>query len=237
MLAELISTSIQSLNLGARDHAALASGREEAYAAVMARDNHSCHVCGSRCFEALEVDHVGGHVAKGEMRAICQLCHNLRHPLWSGARKRIVPIFCPDIAQADLNRLAWVLIAWRDAPETPLPVSRIVDMVERRRGRFEEMMGCSTAEALFEAAMTVAEPEQLGMKRARAVLSRMDQFVRFWPAELTPEHESLDPASRISRWEVGGFRTVTERVAENIRGDIKPDIEKIRSLMSSLKEG
>ncbi|MFG6082204.1 HNH endonuclease [Paracoccus litorisediminis] len=238
MLAELLTTSINVQNLGARDHAALALGQEKIHAEVHKRDRHICRVCGSRVFEALEIDHIAGHRQSkaADLASICQFCHNLKHLSWAGARKRIVPIFAPDLTQSDLHRLAWMLLAWRDAPEMPVRVAKIIDMIERRRGRFEDVAKCSSAEALCEAALTIADADQIGRKAAKPVLQAVDHFARFWPAELTPEYETLDPASRLSRWNLGGFEVIADVVAEKIRNDLKPDPEKIMGLMNQIKE-
>jgi len=254
MLAELTSTPITSLNLGARDHAALAAGNEELHAEVFARDGHACHVCGSRCRDALEIDHQAGHrpTAASGLKAICQFCHNLRHPLWAASRHRIIPIYAPDISQAALHRLAWVALCWRDAPEAPLDMTGLHGMIEDRRvqlckrlgfrgadgfaddkrTRLVELMTLGSAEALFEAALTVADDVRIGPERAVRTLTAVDQYLRFWPTELMPGIEDLDPAARLSRWDLGGFKVIADEVAGAVREDLSPDPAKIRSLMS-----
>lgn len=238
MLAELITTSLKSLNLSVRDHAALAAGQEKIVAEVFKRDGSTCHVCGSRCHDALEIDHIKGHKrqAAGGLKAICQFCHNLKHPLWAGARKKIVPIMAPEFTQADLNRLAWVLLSWRKVENATINVATVIDMIEQRRAKFEDFMGCLSAEALFEAAFTIAEKDTLGVKKARETLTLLDQSIRYWPAELTPEYETLDPGSRLSRWDLGGFVVIADEVAENLLKDIKPNPEKIKTLMEKIRE-
>ena len=67
------------------------------------------------------------------------------------------------------------------------------------------------------------------------VLAGMDQYTRFWPAELMPGFEALDPASRLSRWNIGGFELIADVVAQKIRTDLKPDPQKIRALMSKIE--
>lgn len=238
MLSDLISTSIKSLNLSVRDHAALAAGQEKIVAEVFKRERNTCHVCGSRCHNALEIDHVKGHKQQpaSGLKAICQFCHNLKHPLWAGARKKIVPIMAAEISQVDLNRLAWVLLTWRSVDAAPINVAATIELIEQRRAKFEDYMGCLSAESLFEAAFTIAERENLGMKSAKDVLTLLDQSIRYWPAELTPEYETLDPGSRLSRWDLGGFVVIADEVAESLMADIKPDPEKIKTLMEKIRE-
>lgn len=237
MLAQIISTSVNSINLGARDHAALGAGSEALYAEVHKRDRHTCRGCGFRIFEGLEIDHLAGHKpAKAkDLGSICQFCHNLKHPIWSAARKKIVPIFAPDLSQSDLNRLAWTILAWRDVPDAPFAADKLLNLIDRRRGRFEDVMHCSSAESLFEAALTISDRSQLGRKVARGVLEGIDGFTRYWPSELTPEFEDLTPASRLSRWNAGGFTVIADVVAERILADLKPEPEKIQALMSKLE--
>ena len=233
MLAHMLSSPVNRLKLGSRDHAALLAGEQDVCAAVFARDGHACHVCGSRCHGAMQIDHLGGHKKSeaSKLATICAFCHDLTHPLWSGARKRIVPILAPDISQVDLTRLAWVLLAWRGSEDAPIDTDAVVEMVEERRAAFRAKFHCGSSEALFEAAIGVASASQLGRPGALQVLERIDQSLRFWPAELTPEYEDLDPASRLSVWRMGGFRVIADEVAELIRKDQKPDFDRIMDAM------
>ncbi|MBW3243572.1 hypothetical protein KUV57_12940 [Epibacterium sp. DP7N7-1] len=230
MLSDMLKSSIVTMNLRVVDHAALLVPQASECAEVHSRDQDRCHVCGFRVPGMMEIDHLAGHrkSTSKEMACICQFCHNLKHPLWAGARKRIVPIYAPDMTQEDLHRLAWVVLAWRDAPDTaPVDVAGVLTDIENRRDRLTDMISCKDAESLFEASLGL--PDLVGEKDAAATLLRVDQFLRFWPAELTHGYEMLPKGSRLSSWGVGGFRVMAEEAAAAIRKDAAPNFDKIRS--------
>ncbi|WP_264772341.1 HNH endonuclease [Defluviimonas salinarum] len=229
-------SSLVTMNLRVLDHAALLVPQAADCAAVFARDKDRCHVCGFRVPGMMEIDHLKGHRKCGPeaMACICQFCHNLRHPLWAGARKRIVPVFAPDLTQEDLHRLAWVVLAWRDAGEAPVDVSGIRADIAARHDRLKEILGCIDAESLFEAAFSLRD--MVGEKQAMETLMRVDQYLRFWPAEVMPGHENLLKGSRLSTWSLGGYKVIAQMAARAIREDTNPDFEKIRAAAASMAE-
>jgi len=230
MLSDMLKSSIVTMNLRVVDHAALLVPQAVECSEVQSRDQDRCHVCGFRVPGMMEVDHLAGHrkSTPKDMACICQFCHNLKHPLWAGARKRIVPIYAPDMTQEDLHRLAWVILAWRSVPDdAPVDVAAVLFDIENRRDRIADLLGCKDAESLFEASLGL--PELVGDKEAAATLLRVDQYLRFWPAELTHGYEALPKGSRLSTWGLGGFRIVAEEAAKAIRKDTAPDFDKIRS--------
>lgn len=230
MLADLVRRSIRESRLGVRAHSALVANDVDVVAGVIERDGHTCQRCGYRIRNAMEIDHLAGHRPCGADRlaAICQFCHNLRHPLWAGARKRIVPIHAPDISQVDITRMAWTLLAWRSVEGAPIDVAETLKLVSRRREEFTRRMGCKDAECLFEAVFAISSDPMVGDKRAARVIDDIDAATRYWPAELLPEHAGLDPAARLSTWTLGGFRVIAATCARSIRGDKVHDFDRLR---------
>ena len=227
MLSDMLKSSIVTMNLRVIDHAALLVPQAAECSEVQARDQDRCHVCGFRVPGMMEIDHLSGHRKSASKDMAC-ICHNLKHPLWSGARKRIVPIYAPDMTQEDLHRLAWVILAWREAPEAaPVDVTAVLSDIENRRDQIADLIGCKDAESLFEASLGL--PELVGEKEASATLLRVDQYLRFWPSELTHSYETLPRGARLSTWGIGGFRVMADEAAAVIRKDTSPDFDKIRS--------
>jgi len=238
MLTDMMRRSVAELKLGVRPHAALLSGSEKISVEVFQRDKECCHVCGVRVPGFMEIDHRDGHKKSSakSLKTICQFCHNLRHPIWAATRKRIIPIFAPDLNQADIHRLAWTLLAWRGVSEGPVDHGSVAGLIDIRRETFLKEFGCESAESLFEAAYAVAGPKMLGGKGCLPVFRKMEQSLRFWPAELLYDYEELDPGSRLSVWDVGGFRCIADEAAEAIRTDQEPDFGKIHELTASIME-
>ena len=225
MLVAVTSTNIRLLNLGARDHAALHGQDASSSRSVFEAADHTCHVCGVRTVDGLEIDNTAGHAPRKTKgwRAICQFCHNLKHPLWSAARGRIVAIWAPDISQVDLHRLAWSIVTWREAHPEKAEILR-ADLVARAQ-RFAETFDCASAEALFEAAF--ATRDTLGAGRSKAVLLQVDQVLRFVPSEILLDPQqvgdmTIDQGSRLSTWSIGGFRKIARMAGRDMLADHDP---------------
>lgn len=233
MLKDLHRRSLVDQNLGIRRHGALLAGQGKLIRKVFKRDGETCHVCGSRVPGHMEIDHIKGHRAGAsadQLRTICQFCHNLKHPLWAAGRVRMVPILAPDIPQADLHRLAWVVLAWRGLEDGPIDEVAILGDIEARRSAFLGRYGCDSADSLFEAASGLPDHPSFRGRKARAIktLARMDADLRFWPTELLAGREGFDPGSRLSTWGVGGFQVIADSAAAAIRDDQNPDFDKLR---------
>lgn len=229
MLADMLKTSMTSIAIPAASHAALSAVQPAVMASVVAKAKEQCHVCGFRIPGMMEVDHLRGHrkSKSSDLACICQFCHSLKHPLWAGANGRIIPIIAPDMTQEDLHRLAWVCLAWRDVDaDHDLDVDGIVDAMEARHTQLLDTLGAADAESLFEAVFDMRR--LVGDDEAKRIAMRLDQFVRFWPAELTAGFSDLPRASRVSAWGARGFRVLAEDAAEAIRKDTAPDMNKIR---------
>lgn len=227
MLTTLSPGAMRRLTLGIRDHASLLSGDPDLCRKVLERDRHVCHVCGTRTREGMEIDHVAGHVPcrADKLKAICQFCHNLRHPLWAAARGRILPVFAPDVSQIDLHRLSWAMVAWRSRDAFSASCEAVRKSLQQRHERFAEIVGCTSAEALFEGILT--DVRLLGEERSAPAILEMDRFTRFIPLEvMVPAGELAGPgphqrSARLSTWTIGGFRKVADAVAEDLRRDFE----------------
>ncbi len=234
MLKDIHRRSLVDMNLGIRQHGALLAGKGDLIRKVFERDKETCHLCGYRIPGLMEIDHIKAHkrnAGAGDLKTICQFCHNLRHPFWAASRARIIPIYAPDISQTDLQRLAWTLLAWRDAEDSPIDPDAVYDLIDGRHATFMEKYGCGSADALLEAAAGLPEHNVFKGKSEAAVkiLARVDADLRFWPMELRPGSQVLDPGCRLSTWSIGGFHPIADLAAQAIRQDQSPDFEKIRN--------
>lgn len=213
MLSTLASAPVSLLSLGIRQHGMLLTGlTKEAHACLQAAD-WTCHICGVRVPEMMEIDHTAGHAraaVKG-FKSICQFCHNLKHPLWAGARGRIVPIIAPGIGQIDLHRLAWTVLAQRGAKTPAVDVTGVLGDIELRKELFTKTYGGERVDAFLEAVLDL--PRAIGADRASKVVMAVDEQVRFWPAEVLKDLADLTPASRLSTWREGGFRLASKTAA------------------------
>lgn len=217
-LADIVQTPSTRLKLSARDHARLLEGKLAEMRSASKKSGDQCCDCAITIPGYMEYHHSKGHtktLAPGSLVTICQFCHNLRHPIWAAERKRFVPVFAPDYSQADLHRLAWTCLAWRD--EIPEQVDVILADMAERNALLEGVTGAVAAAPLIEAALSVAEDKALGA-RALDALARVDRALRFWPAELTEDFDELAPAARVSRWDDSGFTVMASEVAQALRG-------------------
>lgn len=236
MLASIITSPINLLSLGSRAHAVLLAGDDKICGQVFERDGDTCRICGISAPGCMEIDHVKGHARCGPegLAAICTFCHDLRHPLWSASRGRIKPIFAPELSQVDVTRLAWIVLAQRGDPA--VDIAGLVAGVKARARRMEEVVGCSGAEPLFEAAFTAAK--MMGPEKGREVMLKVDQSLRFWPTEVFTEKpdESLPSAARMSSWSLGGFRIFAEDAAKAFRGAQAIDAERLMKAAAAIQE-
>lgn len=237
MLSMIVKNSISVMNLGIRAHAALLVPAPDVCADVLKRDGERCAQCGVHVPGMMEIDHLRGHrVAKADdLACICPFCHALKHPLWAGARKRILPIFAPDLAQQDIHRLAWACVGHGEDEAAGIDLPGILADVRVRHERLKAILGCEDAQSLFEAAF--AARDLLGEAAAEKVLLGIDQFLRFWPAELHWAPEDLPSAAGLSTWSVGGFRRVSHLAARNFRAAHQPDFQRLRSAGEAVLSG
>lgn len=222
MLSSTLKIPPNVLALNARSHGRILATQRKQVEACFAKSDWTCHVCGIRVPEMMEIDHLDGHRpgANAKLATICQFCHNLKHPLWAAARGRLVPLFAPDLSQSDLHRLAWTLVLLRDAEGDFPDADAIIAAVEKRTVSFAETFGTRAVSAFLESAINL--PTMIG-EMAAPVLLKIDQSVRFWPADLTADADDLPPAARLSAWDLTGFRKATKTAAGLMMADTKFD--------------
>lgn len=233
MLSQIVTTPLPILTLGSRAHAMLLSESDKACIEVFARDKEACHVCGTSVPGFMEVDHVKGHKPSEarDLRCICPFCHDLRHPLWAAAHRRLVPIHAPDLTQVDVTRMAWTVIGLRGNEAAAQQAGQILEDVKKRRDRIKELLSCTEAEPLFEAAFTARQ--MLGEKKAAETLLGIDQYLRFWPSELL-RRESDPVSAGLSTWRLGGFSRLENGVVEACRGPGEIDVARLQAAANSV---
>ena len=156
-------------------------------------------------------------------------------PSLGRGRRRILPVFAPDLTQQDLHRLAWTCIGHADDPQAGIDLEGILSDVRVRHERLKALLGCEDAQSLFEAAF--AARDLLGAEAAEKVLLGIDQFLRFWPAELHWDPQDQPAAARLSTWSVGGFRGVSHLAARNLRAAYSPDHQRLRAAGEAVLSG
>jgi hypothetical protein len=236
MLASITATPINLLSLGSRVHGILLAGEDKICGEVFSRDGGICRVCGISAPGCMEIDHIKTHARCGAegLATICTFCHDLRHPLWSASRGRIIPVFAPELSQVDVTRLAWTVLGYRG--DASVDISGLVSGIKSRARRMEDLVGCAGAEPLFEAAFTAMQ--MMGPEKGREVMLKVDQSLRFWPTEVFTEKpdENLPPAARMSSWRLGGFRVFAEDAAKAFRGAQPIDPERLMKAAAAIQE-
>ena len=218
MFAEIANESPRLLAVGARAHAMIATAASDATVECLKRDDWTCHRCGIRLPGFMEIDHVESHDDSNpeNLKAICQFCHNLRHPVWAALRGRLKIIWAPGLKQASIHRLAWhVLLASGFAGDefTRAGLERaalsIADGIGRRECAASQILGSSHPEAFFEALL--AAKSMLCETRFAELAMLLDASLRFWPAAVDRISEGCDrPSASVSCWREGGFADVAE---------------------------
>lgn len=238
MLSRILDADPMNLAFSARDHARIISAHHKLAADALKRDNWTCHLCKTRIPEFMEVDHGDSHVEGCKsLKAICQFCHNLEHPIWAASRGRIIFIHAPEFSQAQLNRLAWAMLSRRESPDFPWDGSRFTKAIEERQKLMEGVIQSGTVEGFLEAVFSL--DRRLGREMAKNTLLKIDQAIRFWPSELTAGYADLPAAARISTWTVGGFRAGAKVGARLLRESVpvNPDSMKLAARHASRSKG
>ena len=233
MLSQIVKTPLPILTLGSRAHAMLLSESARACSEVFARDKETCHVCGTAVPGFMEVDHVKGHKPSEarDLRCICPFCHDLRHPLWAAAHRRFVPIHAPDLTQVDVTRLAWTLIGLRGNEPAAQQAGQILEDVKKRRNTIKDLLACTEAEPLFEAAFTAFQ--MLGEKKAAEILLGIDQYLRFFPSEVL-RRDGEPVSAGLSSWRLGGFTRLEAGVVDACRGPGDLDVPRLQAAANSV---
>lgn len=217
----LVTTPLEWLRLGARDHAFIATQFNSEFAQCLARDKWTCHCCGTWLPGFMEVDHVGNHDWNHleDIRAICQFCHNLRHPVWAALRGRFRAFWSSGIDQVSINRMAWSALSaeplCRTIPDNHHALHRLQVSIERRELHLSNVMGSARPDAMFEALLIACQ--HVGPERVVGTARVLDQCVRFWPvAAERLMHGSARTAASLSTWQDTGFVDVTEEFLDSL---------------------
>ena len=193
------------LLIGASQHAELNAAAPERIRVALHRCAWTCNVCGVRLPGLMEIDHFHEHGPGpgGGIATICQFCHDLKHPLWAAFSHRLIPVALPEMDQAALTRLCWIMlsICLRDAlgAQRLRPVTHALVLRRIQAGR---MLGTLNMTEAFEALLGAADVEDAA--RANAIAARLDARVRLMPAAI------LD-LSRLCAWTGAGFVPVSRR--------------------------
>ena len=239
MIAEILERAASApghLRLGARQHSILAGLRQKEIARALVASQWTCHCCGVSLPQLMEFD--GGHGGT-PVKAICQFCHNLDHPVWAAVRGRLEPIWAPDLDGPTLSRFSWTLLALgqifpdslggdldpgddeREPPaiseawrEVLRPAARrasgLREMLENRRELFQARFGATaTAESLLEGVMVHRGRVESGK---RAALDELLAGVRFAPALVVRGYEATEPPARVSAWNGTDFEDLSGRI-------------------------
>lgn len=217
MLTTILDEPWETLLFGARQHAMLAAQMSNAINHCFDRDDWTCHVCGIRLPDYMEVDHLRGHhvCPVDDIQTICQFCHNLRHLAWATNRGRLRMIWAPKSSQIPLNILAWqVLLASPNREgevideELAAAATGVSDIVKRRERILADIIGATPGKALFQVLLSL--DHKLGKQAALKVARRLDGYLRFWPIAADRMLEtSLTPAADFSHWRDGDFYRVS----------------------------
>lgn len=229
MLTEMLDAGLATLSLGPRAHSQILSKSPVDIAALMKKADWTCHVCGIRIPGFMEIDHLSGHTPSADgktMRCICQFCHNLRHPVKAAQHGRFIPLHAPDIPQEDLNRLAWIILAYA---KDDIDADAVMSAISDRMDVFYTLTGCDAADSLIEGVFSFERI--LGRQRAQTALGSLDGLTRFWPSAVLPGDER---EQGLMAWGVGGFIDVGAGLNEAMKTSMKPNFEKLAEIATRL---
>ena len=220
MFANLLDIPVKVMTLGALAHNTLNGSMISEIAAMMQRENWTCHVCDTRLPGMMEVDHLKGHTPSGKnaIAPICQVCHDLKHPLWAASRGRLTVIHAPDLDYSAISRITWALVAHHGRPGFQINRRRLARDFNGRREDACDAMGHDNLTSIFEAILTIAKnnknPEIL-----REKLEKRDLHLRIVPTLM------VDETVDIEIWSKGGFKPPSENWKETALQDQTFDYE------------
>lgn len=237
---------ITILKMGMRQHEAILAPVTAAIPEMMKKYNWTCHKCGIRIVNYMQVDHVAGHGDSSvkNMRPICSFCHDQDHILWSAARKRVFPILAPEMSNEQISRIAWAVVALQNAPEHEETVSAIENITAAFRQRhhdFSQKYGSSDADSVIEAVFRFLVHEEgetdKEALRKRTIANGFVSETRFVPQVLSGS-KITDPSESVSIWGLGGFQDPDRTPASAVGLPLSPDtiLSAVSSLMIEEKE-
>ena len=228
------------LALGARAHSTILGKAMGPASARLAMDDWTCRFCGTRIPDFMEVDHPDGHAPCGlnGLSAICQFCHNLRHPLWAAARGRFRLFWGPDVSQRDVHRAAWQVffasgrVDGSDAdPELQSAAALVVEDIDRRERALECIAGSADACGFLEALLTARD--LLADSAFGSIADALNGVVRFWPsaADRAADREIAAPAS-LACWREGRFEDLSAEITA-LHWETEQSSDRLRGLFQS----
>ena len=145
------------------------------------RHDWTCNVCGVRLPGLMKIDHLDGHGPGGRIAPICQLCHDLKHPLWAAAEHRLAPVALQEMDQRTLTRLCWIMLSRSLHEERGKERLRpIIRVLAQRRIQAERALRTTHMTEAFEGLFTVLD--FVGAESANGIAWRLDDCVRLMPA-------------------------------------------------------
>ena len=147
------------------------------------RHDWTCNVCGVRLPGLMEIDHLDGQGPGVRIAPICQLCHDLKHPLCTAAEHRLAPVALKEMDQRTLTRLCWIMLSRslheEQGKERLRPIIRVL---KRRRVQAKRALRTTHMTEAFEGLFTVLDI--VGTESANGIAGRLDDCVRLMPAEI-----------------------------------------------------
>ena len=229
MFTSILDTSLKIMTLGAADHNILNTMMLDEISAMMKRENWTCHVCKTRLYGMMEVDHLNGHAPSGKnaIAPICMICHHLKHPLWAASRGRMRVIHAPDLDYPEISRWTWSLLVHNGCPGFDINHRGLARDFNARREDARDAMGHDNPESIFEAILTLAKDEK-NIKKLRAKLEERDRHMRIIPAVLLDENAGIDI------WTKGGFQSPSEHWKDPVLKGGTTDYEALKRAGTAL---
>lgn len=202
------------LKMGLRQHEAILAPVGKAVLPMMKKYDWTCHRCGIKIPQYMQVDHTKGHgnPDPDALRPICVFCHDQDHIIWAAARKRVLPVVAPDMTNEQISRISWAVVSLRSRPDDQEVVEAIENIIAAFRKRhhdFIDRYGSEDADSAIEAVFRFLLPQENESEREaimkKAIVERFSSQVRFVPRALIEESVE-DVSTTISVWSVGGFR-------------------------------
>lgn len=218
------------LKMGLRQHEAILAPVGKLILPMMRKHDWTCHRCGVRIPEYMQVDHTKGHGNPDPeaLRPICAFCHDQDHIIWAAARKRVIPILAPDVTNEQISRITWAVAALRSRPDdqdAAEAIENIIAAFRKRHHDFIERYGSEDADSAIEAVFRFLAPQEKETDREgamkRAIVKRFSSEVRFVPRALM-EEDAEDASMTVSVWGIGGFRKPARTPTEAVELKVEP---------------
>lgn len=231
---------ITILKMGLRQHEAILAPISAQVASVMKSHDWTCHKCGVRIPDYMQIDHTMGHGSKDPkgLKPICAFCHDQDHLLWAAGRKRVFPILAPEMSNEHISRLAWAVLALQNAEEhegAQSAIENITASFRQRHHDFQQKYGSADADSAIEAVFRFLIPEEGETDKESAkkndIARRFVAETRFVPKFLSGA-TITDPSESVATWSVGGFTAPARTPAQAVGLDMSPDT--VMSAVSAL---